>query len=419
MSSGSPAGRLARLLAVVALLASVPVAEARASLEEFSTFNVEEQERDDESLLDHLLTRPPRAWRDEWERSTLVVRSAQGCLTAGQWFNRTDLRLRTAIGRRAWFAFALHQDESDRYLTDYTEFSVHFATRFGTAGYSFRPARDKASQDMGLMWDVGSDTSAFQLHLVYGLEDVFNNFWEFRQVEVGGRSEPYLRHPWEPGLRMVLRRPGLRAELGGRWLTPGTRRLITTLFDPSQDRISTLWGTLAWASVEARALGVDWEAATTNHQASSTLHPKDVPLPDGRDFRRQWSFEAAARRQVAPRWSAEARWVYQERTQDHAPPVDPPRFAAVDRLIQLETIWSATPSLSLRLGAMRDRIGVAWSAVTPYSYGSRSEDRAYLGVILHFGALSLQAVEGIELDHEPYNVWLVHDKGFLQAQARF
>jgi hypothetical protein len=28
-------------------------------------------------------------------------------------------------------------------------------------------------------------------------------------------------------------------------------------------------------------------------------------------------------------------------------------------------------------------------------------------------------IEGIELDPEPYDVWLVHDKGFLQMQTRF
>jgi hypothetical protein len=38
---------------------------------------------------------------------------------------------------------------------------------------------------------------------------------------------------------------------------------------------------------------------------------------------------------------------------------------------------------------------------------------------MRFGMVSFQVVEGIELDHEPYDVWLVHDKGFLQVQARF
>ena len=33
--------------------------------------------------------------------------------------------------------------------------------------------------------------------------------------------------------------------------------------------------------------------------------------------------------------------------------------------------------------------------------------------------VSVSGVEGIELDPEPYPVWFVHDKGFLQLQAPF
>jgi hypothetical protein len=219
---------------------------------------------------------------------------------------------------------------------------------------------------------------------------------------------------------MVLRRPGLRAEVGGRYLSPGTRRVVVAYAQPELDRVTTLWGALGWASIEARALGLEWEAHGTNHQASSTDHPVDAPEPDGRDFRRQWSVETAVRRAVTPRLTAEARWVYQERAQGHAPPVTPSRFAAVDRVIQLETVWAATPSFGLRLGGLYDRISIENSGVTSeYSFGSRRESRAYLGLLFRFGRVRLQLVEGVEMDKEPYDVWLVHDKGFAQVQAVF
>jgi hypothetical protein len=407
-------------LAGLILLLFVGPDPARAGVEEFSTFSVEAQEADDESLLDHMLARPPLAWRDEWERAPLALRSSQGCLTSGQWSNETDIKLRTGVGGRAWLGFALRQYENDRVQFDYAEFSIHVPTRFGTAGWMFRPSRDKSSQDMALMWDVGADTSAFQLHAAFGLEDVFNNFWEFRQVSTGGRAEPYLRHPWEPELRMVVRRPSLRAEVGGRYLTPSTKRVIISYGDPSLDHLTTLWGTLAWASLEARALGMDWEARTTNHQAASTAYPIALPEPDGRDYRRHWSVEAAARRRVAPSITAEMRWLYQGRTQLHAPPVTPPRFEGVDRVLQVETVWTAMPSLAIRLGGLYDRITVQNSGITaPFSFGSRTESRAYVAATARFGRLSLQLVEGIELDHEPYEVWAVHDKGFLLLQTTF
>ena len=61
-------------------------APARASTEEFSSFDVERPEEDDESVLDHLLARPPAEWRDEWERAPQAFRTSQGCFTSGQWY---------------------------------------------------------------------------------------------------------------------------------------------------------------------------------------------------------------------------------------------------------------------------------------------------------------------------------------------
>jgi len=402
------------IAAAVAIAALAPL--ACAGTEEFSTFSVEAQEEDDESLIDHLLTRPPQAWDGEWERAPLALRTAQGCLTSGQWINETELRLRTDLGTRAWFGLNLRQNEDDRNTYNYLDLSFHFPTRIGAIGAMFRPFHDKSRQDFAVMWDLGADTTRFQLRAVFGLEDMFNNLWEFRQARVGGISEPYLRHPWEPALQMVLRPQGLRVEVGGRYLTPSTKRV----YAPGGQRLATLWGTLAWASIEAQALGTTWEVRSTNHQAASTDHPAAVPQPDGRDFRRQWSIETAARRQVTERLYAEARWLYQERTEQHGAPVWPPRFEAADRVIQLEAAWRATSSLDLKLGGLHDRIGVRPSGVTLTSrYGTRTESRAYIGLMTRFGRVRLQGVEGIELDHEPYEVWLVHDKGFLQLQATF
>ncbi|MEK7331342.1 MAG: hypothetical protein AAB113_11135, partial [Candidatus Eisenbacteria bacterium] len=376
-----------------------------------------------ESLLDHILMRAPRAWAREWERAPQALRTAQGCLTSEQWFDETELKLRAPLGRRAHFGLDLRQNQGDRVRYQYLDFSFHFPTRFGTAVAMFRPFYDKSRQDFAAMWDVGSDTSAFQLRVIAGFEDLFNNIWEFRQSRVGGLSEPYLRHPYEPALRLVVRQPWLRAELGGRYLTPSSKRVINSYADESLNRIRTLWGTLAWASVEASALGLEWEVRSTNHQATSSDAPSLQPQPDGRDYRRQWSVETAARRRLVAGLTAEARWLYQGRTQTHAPPVGPRTFDAVDRVIQLEALWSANSRLALRVGGLHDRITVTqagnWPSIPYGSYGTRKESRAYVGLIARFGRVSVQGVEGIELDREPYDVAFIHDKGFLQLQTTF
>ena len=42
-----------------------------------------------------------------------------------------------------------------------------------------------------------------------------------------------------------------------------------------------------------------------------------------------------------------------------------------------------------------------------------------MGLDLRLGKVMVSGYEGIELDPEPYPVWLVHDKGFLSMQASF
>jgi hypothetical protein len=406
----------ALFLSLLGLAGARAARPAWAGTEEFSTFDVAAQEEDDESLLDHYLVRTPRAWRDEWEHATQAIRTAQGCLTSGEWFIETDLKLRSSLGRRANFGLDLRQSESDAADYNYLDFSFKFPTRFGTPGAMFRPLHEKSQQDFALTWEMGSDTSAYQLQTIFTLEDGLNNFWAFRQTRVGQESEPYLRHPYEPGLRLATRHARWRAEVMGRYLTP-SRRMVIAAGQPSRE--ATLWGTLSQASVEVQALGLDWEAAAVDKQAKSTELPLDFSTEDNHDFRREWYTEVALRRRVMPLLAAEAHWLYQERGQHYGPPVGPGRFQAVDRLLTLETTWYVHPQWRVRVGGLYDEITIARYGNTPFSYGSRHESRAYLGLLARLGRVSMGVTEGIELDPEPYDVWFVHDKGFFHLQTTF
>jgi hypothetical protein len=413
------ASRLVPVSALLALPLLLPVTPAAAGTEEFSTFGVEAQEEDDESLLDHVLTRTPRAWRDEWERAPQAVRTSQGCLTSGQWFIETDLKLRSPLAQRAHFGLDVRQDESDAASYQYFDFSFRFPTRWGTPGFMFRPLFDKSRQDFAVLYDLGADTSAWQMQATFTFEDMFNNLWAFRQTRVGGQSEPYERHPYEPALRLVARQPRWRAEAMGRYLTPSRKQVIA---DPSAGsfRRVTLWGTFARGAIEARALGLEWELAGVNRQARGTDTPPGATTA-GHDFRRQWSAEAAVRGAIGSRLGAELRALYQRRAQNIGPPPAGPRgFDATDRMLQIETLYPLQPWLHARAGGLYDRITVAQTGVgLPFSHGTRTESRAYVGLVARFGRVSLHVVEGIELDPEPYEVWWVHDKAFLHLQATF
>ena len=392
---------------------------ALAGTEEWSTFNPEAQESDDESTIDHFLTRPQRAWRDEWEHASRAFRTSQGCLTAGQWFIHTDLKLRTALGKRAELRLLIRQAETDAESFNYTDLQFRFPTRWGTPGVWFRPLYDKSRQDFSLTWDIGADTTAEQLQLAFTIEDVLNNLWAFRQTQVGGLSEPYQRRPYEPGVRWVSHHERVRAEVAGRWLTPSRKRIIDYAL-PVPDRTTTLWGTLAEASVELKLAGLEWDLAADNQQAFSTDAPVDGSSANTSDFRRRWSLEAALRRQITPELLAELRYIYQGRDARRGTLYGPSTFDALDRVVQGELRWQLRPTLAGRAGGMFERVNVGeFGPYHPFSFGTRNESRVYMGLDVRFGNVTVAGVEGIELDPEKYDVQLWHDKGFLAMQARF
>ena len=100
-------------LALAALLFAAIPPSASAGTEEWSTFDPQAQEYDDESTLDHMLDRTPREWRDQWEHSPRAFRTSQGCLTAGVWFIESELKLETPLGKRTDLGILYRQNETD------------------------------------------------------------------------------------------------------------------------------------------------------------------------------------------------------------------------------------------------------------------------------------------------------------------
>ena len=406
------------LAGLVALLALAPRL-ACATAEEFSTFNVEQQEEDDESALDHLLTRLPREWREEWERAPQAFRTSQGCLTSGQWFELNDLKVETALGRQARFAVGLTQRHDNTLSYDDLALSFRFPIRAGRIAVDFHPSYDKSRQDFALAWDTGPDTTSLYVLARFTIEDMLNNLWAWRQTRVGNQSEPYRRHPYVPEALVISRHPGWRLEAGGRYLTPSEKQVLG-YNQASPPRIQTLWGVFGWGALEAEALGTRLELRGSNRQALGTDQVTDFSSGDHHDFRRQWSAEAMVSRALPRRLRALARWLYQSRTEIYGESLGPGRFDGLDRIAQLELARNLAPGWNLRAGALYDRVAFARRGATFFaSEPRRKESRAYVGLQAHFGRVSVEGIEGIELDREPYQVVFHHDKGFLKLQSTF
>jgi len=410
--------RIGSALAGLALLAATAV-PARASVEEFSTFAIAPQERDDESVLDHFLTRMPRAWRDEWQRTPGGLRTSQGCLTSGQWFVDAELKARAPLGERAWLGVGLFQSESDILDVRNLDLSFHFPQPVGSAFAIYRPDAVKAAQDFAVGWEAGSDTSVALFRATWMIEDIFNHFWAFRQTQVGDRYEPYERHPHEPAIDFAFRRPRWRLEAGGKWLTPSRQRVSSaTTLEPLFTR--ELWGVAAHALAERRIGPALLELRGDHRQANGHERPLAAGFAERAHFRRQWSAEGAARFEFpGARGALEARYLYQSRTEFDGPRAGATYLQIDDRVFNFEVSRELTPRIGAQLGALYHRVGVARENLTAFSFGTRSESRVYLGLEARFGRVRVIGIEGVELDDEAYDVRLVHDKGFLKLQTVF
>ena len=379
---------LAHLAATLASLAAVcfPLllaAPAHANVEEFSTFDIGLQEHDDESTLDHYLTRFPRAWSDAWDHSTAGLRTSQGCLTSGEWFIDTDLRARAPLGQKAWLGIDYFQSDSDLLHTDHLDLSFHFPMRGGAAFAMFRPSPEKTSQDFAIGWEAGADTTAFQMRATWTLEDVFNNFWAFRQTQVGGLSEPYSRRPYEPALFLAARGDHWRVETAGKWLTPSSKRVASLSAEPISD--DELWGAAGHVRAEGTLGSLTLELRSDHRQARSRVQPIDAGVTPDLDWRRQWSGEIHLRDQLAPGTSVETWWFYESRFERRGLPVLQGEIGVLDRMIGLELLHEFGSRFTARAGGMFDRIGVGRSNWPDFSWGTRNESRAYLGLAARFG----------------------------------
>ena len=376
----------AALFALLLLAPSLGASRAHASIEEFSTFDLSRMEEDDESALDHYL-----ALRREFA-AALRRRHAI----------RTERR---AIGVEAYLALrettiylAPLQVETDYAHYQWLSLDFRFLTRVGNVGVRFRPNYDKSQQDFAFLWSHGDGSSPLQVETALTIEDMFNTFWEFRQARVKEHNEPYRRHPFEPSARVISRGKKHRLELAGTWQTP-SRKVIDDP-DSTMDGAFTLWGS-KFLVVGERQFS-DWTLETRlDGERVLTTRPTRREPGNARLFRRMWNGELAVRRQFGADTRAELRWMYKDRAQSWAPPGGDGRLRA------------------LVVDGLQHRLVQVRLAAQGFTWGSRKESRAYVGLRAKFGRVSVQGIECIELDHEPYEVSFHHDKGFLQLQTTF
>ena len=399
-------------------------ARARASYEEFASVNVGNTEQDDEYMFDQELVRSPFNWHDEYDLALNAFRSSQGCFTAGHWHLENQLKFEVPLGDTARFRldYLDYQDMESAY--GWTRLEARWPIlNTGVWGFRYTPNFEKSRQDMALLWEHGDARTPLQLQGVFTLEDIFNHFWSQRQIQVGGEAEPYSRHPFEPALGVNWRGGGPTVSANAKWLTPSTKQFDTK--DPAQRRTEKLWGAKGDGAVSQRIGATTVEGAFEMVQKSSYAYWEQQP-GDHHEFARRWRIKGSLIQAIGDNAHVAFRYFYMDRTQVLRPPIADLTLNVIDRCVMVDSWFNAPGGLRVWLGALRDRVTV-WSNVDPLDYlppplvstGTRYEDRAIISLQKTFGRVRLQGIEGIELDHEPYQVSFHHDKGFIQLQTTF
>jgi hypothetical protein len=411
-------GRQGRLAAWLLLGCLLLPARARASYEEFSSLTVGRTEEDDEYMLDAEMVRSPFYWHDEYNRALNAFRSSQGCFTAGQWHVDNDLKFEVPLGDTARFALDYLDYQDMESIYGWTRLEARFPIpRVGRLGFRYTPTFEKSKQDMALLWAQGNAVTPFQIQAVFTLEDIFNNFWSQRQVKVGGEAEPYVRHPFEPAVNMTWRGGGPTVSVNAKWLTPSTKQFET--LDPALRRTEKLWGAKGDAVISQSIGNSTVEGAFETVQASSWAEWDQQP-GDHHKFDRRWRIKGSFIQAIGENAHVALRYFYMDRTAVWRPPIANSSLGVIDRMVMLDSWLQAPWGVGVWVGGMRDRVTVSQIGFIPLQTpGTRHETRAFISLHKQFGRLRLQGIEGIELDHETYEVSFHHDKGSFQLQTTF
>jgi len=411
-------GRQGRHAAWLLLGCLLLPARARASYEEFSTLNVGVTEGDDEYMFDQELARSPFYWHDEYNQTTNAFRSSMGCFTAGNWHVDNNLKFTVPLGDTVKFTLDYLEYSDMESIYGWTRLEARFPVfHTGMWGFRYTPNFEKSRQDFALFWEHGNVFTPLQIQTVFTLEDGFNNFWAQRQVKVGGQPEPYIRHPYEPAASITWRGNGPQFSVNAKWLTPSTKQFETT--DSATRRIEKLWGAKGNGTVSQRIGRTTIASAFEMVTSSSYAYWEQVP-GDHHLFARRWRIDGALTQDFGKDAHVALRYYYMDRTQIWRPPIASAGLNVIDRCLFLDSWFKAPWDMGARIGLMRDRVTVWQHGVIPVeSQGTRYEDRAIISLHKMFGKVRLQGIEGIELDHEPYQVTFHHDKGFLSLQTTF
>ncbi len=411
-----------RWLILVLLLASF----ASADMSEFETWRMDVQDTDDEYPLDHLFSLFGEDWQRAWRQSDQGMRLSNSCGTHEKWEIGIEAKLRRNLGRGFGIAYAYRKADTFSHLSEWNEISLSWRlTGKHSMGLYYRPRFAKADHDLGLRFDwrprkeqgLGFDIN-FQRF-------VGNRIARKRSIEAEERWI-YDRLPRFLSFWAALgSEDGARIALDGAVLMPTERKHHPpAIWLPDPDYLHKLEGARLGLDAHSPKLG-PWRGLLSIGWKQGL--DETLPLVDGAALAKRTERETLwlrpkLERDFNERWSASLLFEYRERFEDSEGEDLPPdgyHYSARSRSWQAGFAWRVNDRFQLDFGYAGSGIGVTpggdpdWIN-EEYRHFDRDENRLYLTLDYRWRGVALLFTETFELDEEPYDSFLFHDKSFFQ-----
>lgn len=411
--------------AIVALILAVhPAPPARASIEDFETWDVGAQENDDEYGLDMYFLSFSPEWDAHWLYSGDGARSTMGSSDNEVWEMRNELRMRRQLNDRVHFLYGFTQDQG---LT--IENEQHFlGLEVEGGGFWFgpfaRPITTKEHLDAGLMvrraWKSGTEIRA-SLSFEDWISDHTNGRSNIRNRTFTDFLDP--AREWRLGVRQVWSPV--------RWIAADVVRLPEferRIQPPASTGLPEDFRWVGGHSWSVRGAGDPMRGLTFDFLAEGKKSRVANFPSDGLDpvdtHRDAWKLRTRVTHALAGkflgRWGVQVRGAHEKDVADTA--AVPYRLIVDDVVTTVGTRREITRWLTGEFGYGHQETKI--HQVGPkdehrFTWGTRSENRLYLIAELATAGLRARFIETIELDNEGYKAFGDHDKGFVQLMADF
>lgn len=415
----------AAVLCMVIFFVTLP---SYADMSEFETWRMDTQDADDEHALDHLQAINPLSWRRDWLDAESGMRLTNSCGSHEKWEMEIEAKVQRELSPSFFLSYAYFKTEAFSHRSDWNELALEWRHGKGhSLGLFYRPRFAKADHDLGfrLQWNLDARHGI-------GLDFIFQRFVNNRIAKKSSvlAEERWLYEKAPRFLEFWLLADGgekSRIEFRAALLTPTHRtHHPASVYLLPQDYEEKLDGGRIQLDLSSPSFGSWWvETSAGGKWGSTQKNPLMLGLgiPAKTTDRETWWFRPSLNNKLSRKWIAKLHFEYREKHEDSAGPDLPGEgfhYSSISRSWMAGLTWKAGPRFNLDFGYAGSGVSIGPTSDPDWisediCHSSRNENRLYLTLDYRWKGIALLFTETFELDDEPYDSFLLHDKSFFQV----